>query len=192
MVDHTHIVVDGFKHLTPLIQSVFAAIKESIAAEHTPVDTMEPEKVADLVTQLLCGLGARGILTLLGVRKTIGSKDKMIPEAEELIRGFNKPFSRNAGRSQVQFISKVGGDEEESKLRITGNPCQLSVGARALMKHAHRSSEVREGGKKVGLLGPDEGDGAREERGCSQDHKANNGGVHMDKRPLAAARRAHR
>lgn len=93
--------------------------------------------IREWVTELLCGLGARGVLTLLGVRKTVGSKDKMIPSAETLIRGFNKPFSR---RSQIQMITKVQNMDEESKKRTP--VCQLSVGARALMKHAHRSSEV--------------------------------------------------
>ena len=91
----------------------------------------------ELVNQLLCGLGARGILTLLGVRKTVGSKDKILPPAEALVRGFNKPFSR---QSQVHMITKVEDSDEESKKRTP--VCQLSVGARALMKHAHRSSEV--------------------------------------------------
>lgn len=100
---------------------------------------MSDDKITELVNQLLCGLGSRGILTLLGVRKTVGSKDKMLPPTETLIRGFNKPYSR---RSQVQVITKVSeSDDEETKNR--GPACQLSVGARALMKHAHRSSEVK-------------------------------------------------
>lgn len=86
------------------------------------------------VRQLLCGLGARGVLTLLGVRKTVGSKERILPSTETLIRGFNQPYTR---KSQVQVITKV--EDEESKKRAA---CQLSVGARALMKHAHRSSEV--------------------------------------------------
>lgn len=99
-------------------------------------------------------MGARGILTLLGVRKTVGSKEKMPPAAEELIRGrlyifnttegFNTPFSRLG--EDVQIISKVEEEEQEenekSKKRIVSKACQLSVGARALMKHTHRSSEV--------------------------------------------------
>ena len=40
----------------------------------------------------------------------------------------------------MQFISQVDEDEESKK---RAGACQLSVGARALMKHAHRSSEVR-------------------------------------------------
>ena len=141
LVDATHTVIEGLKNLTPLIQNICAAIKESKNLS-TIVGSITPEKVVELVTQLLCGLGTRGILTLLGVRKTVGSKDKMIPPAEDLIRGFNKPFSRNGGQSQVQFILQLDETDEESKKRATVNACQLSVGARALMKHAHRSSEV--------------------------------------------------
>lgn len=98
---------------------------------------MTEEAINDRVRQLLCGLGARGVLTLLGVRKTIGSKEKILPPAETLIRGFNQSYSR---QSQVQVITKMKDTSEESKKRMPA--CQLSVGARALMKHAHRSSEV--------------------------------------------------
>ena len=112
-------------------------IKESKQNHTENLDSAATIKISELVTQLLCGLGARGILTLLGVRKTIGSKDKILPPADVLIRGFNKPFTR-----QVQFISGDEEMDEEAKKRAAVNACQLSVGARALMKHAHRSSEV--------------------------------------------------
>jgi len=92
--------------------------------------------MSERVRQLLCGLGARGVLTLLGVRKTVGSKERMLPSTETLIRGFNQPYTR---KSHVQVITKVESEESKSKKRTV---CQLSVGARALMKHAHRSSEV--------------------------------------------------
>ena len=42
--------------------------------------------------KLLSGLGARGILTILGVRKTIASGDMVLPEKETLIKNFNNPI----------------------------------------------------------------------------------------------------
>ncbi len=137
LLDDTQMVVEALKHLTPLIQQILTSIRDSWHFPERVLESVSSEKVLEVVSQLLCGLGARGVLTLLGVRKTIGSKDKVPPAREDLIRGFNKPFARNA----VQFISQVGDLTEESKKRAAG-ACQLSVGARALMKHAHRSSEV--------------------------------------------------
>lgn len=141
LAEETLGVVEGLKHLTPLINQIFFNLKESNSCYKKRIEPIEGKKLSDLVAQLLTKLGARGILTLLGVRKTVGSKEKMPPATEELIRGFNTPFSRLGEESQVQIISKVE-EDQESKKKIETKACQLSVGARALMKHAHRSSEV--------------------------------------------------
>lgn len=45
--------------------------------------------------KLLVGLGIRGILTILGVRKTIASGDLVLPEKEVLIKNFNKPITES-------------------------------------------------------------------------------------------------
>ncbi|OMJ88873.1 hypothetical protein SteCoe_9075 [Stentor coeruleus] len=91
-----------------------------------------PECIANLLTyisdssaltlaeSLLISLGPRGILFCLGVRRTQGSTDKyMIPQRSIIEKAFSQLYSK-----------------EESK-----SSSNLSVGARSLTKHAHRSSE---------------------------------------------------
>jgi hypothetical protein len=72
-----------------------------------------------LMEQLVVTLGPRGILTCLGVRRTQGSIDKYcLPNRAALEAAFNHLHAKEERKSN------------------------LSVGARALCKHAHRSSEV--------------------------------------------------
>ena len=69
---------------------------------------------------LLVSLGPRGVLFCLGVRRTQGSTDKhMLPQRNILENVFGQIYTK-----------------EESK-----TASNLSVGARSLTKHAHRSSE---------------------------------------------------
>ena len=73
-----------------------------------------------IAENLLVNLGPRGILFCLGVRRTQGSSDKyMIPQRNVIENSFSQIYSK-----------------EESK-----GSSSLSVGARSLTKHAHRSSE---------------------------------------------------
>lgn len=73
-----------------------------------------------LAENLLISLGPRGALFCLGVRRTQGSTDKhMLPQRNILENVFGQIYSK-----------------EESK-----TASNLSVGARSLTKHAHRSSE---------------------------------------------------
>lgn len=75
---------------------------------------------ATIAQGLLISLGPRGILFCLGVRRTQGSTDKyMLPQRNIIEKCFSQIYSK-----------------EESK-----GSSNLSVGARSLTKHAHRSSE---------------------------------------------------
>lgn len=71
-------------------------------------------------------MGIRGIMTMMGFRKTPGSADMIIPQKSLLEEKYNQPL--------------VVLTEEEKKKRKS-IPL-LSVGGKALSKHAHRSSEV--------------------------------------------------
>ena len=70
-------------------------------------------------------IGSRGIYTILGFRKTVGSQELIWPSGKELLENFNKP-------NQILSV------EEMQRLK---NISKLSVGARALQKHSHRSSD---------------------------------------------------
>ena len=66
---------------------------------------------------------------MMGFRKTVGSQEKVWPSSDELLENFNKP-------------NQILTQEEKLRLKKLKNlPSKLTVGARALCKHAHRSSE---------------------------------------------------
>ena len=71
-------------------------------------------------------IGAKGFLTCLGMRTTIGSCFKLYPMKFELYDGFTKN----------NMPLKEGEPINPKKKSV------LTVGARALTKHANRSSEV--------------------------------------------------
>lgn len=105
--------------MTHLVTIVFNSFKFS----SVPSMTITP------IIDLLKALGKRGIMTMMGFRKTIGSQEKIWPSSEELLGSFNKP-------------NQILTEEERLRLKNMKNvPSKLTVGARALCKHAHRSSE---------------------------------------------------
>lgn len=79
-----------------------------------------------LAEQLLLQLGPRGLLTCLGVRQTQGSVDKFsLPSKAALCRAFS------------QLNAQAASEESKGQEQVS----LLTVGARALSKHSHRSSE---------------------------------------------------
>lgn len=133
--DFTKSVVDSLNALSKEVKAIFALISASLnrtayiwiklgVAAHSNAH-LKGELTA-AVDKLLCALGVRGILTLLGTRKTVASGDIILPDKQELIRKFNKPIAELT-------------EEEKWKRKPVE---KLTVGARALTKHAHRSSEV--------------------------------------------------
>ena len=72
---------------------------------------------------LLGTIGSKGVLACLGYRSTVRSIAKLLPSRVNLVEAFN----------QIHGALEV----EPSRKSI-----KLSVGARALAKHAIRSSEV--------------------------------------------------
>ena len=76
---------------------------------------------------------------MIGFRKTTGSQDIVWPGKQQLLDNFNSPNSilSNLKVLLLQMVNTVAEDEAK---RIK-NPSKLTVGARALTKHAHRSSE---------------------------------------------------
>ena len=70
-------------------------------------------------------MGPRGLATMLGLRKTVGSQDVVVPSAKLLLDGFNKP-------NQVLSVEEAQRAKSVSK---------LTVGGRGLLKHCHRTSD---------------------------------------------------
>lgn len=94
------------------------------------------DKCREMLASFLNTINMRGFLTILGVRKTSGSMDCFLPNKQQLINCFNElNTSFNPDLSE-----KVG--EDGKKKPKKGNPSILTVGGKALCKHAHRSIEV--------------------------------------------------
>lgn len=94
-------------------------ILEKIESNYKDYDEFD-----QLMLKILLSIGQRGLLTFLGVRHTSGSIDNYLPtDITILINEFNQLNTK-------EFFNKKG------KCSV------LSVGAKALSKHSHRSSEV--------------------------------------------------
>lgn len=120
-------------HVVDLMRSFHKSIVShslnSIDTESRMLLPVEP------ITEILVLLKPRGILSLMGVRKTVGSVDRMIPSRSSLITMFDELNSLNS---------------------------PLTVGARALCKHCIRcsskwwgemdGSEIRKNEKAHGIL----------------------------------------
>nr|XP_022317236.1 uncharacterized protein LOC111120654 isoform X1 [Crassostrea virginica] len=92
----------NFKSITPLLEGL-----------QTLWEVWNDEEITYRVRDILIILGKRGMLDLLGVRKTVGTKELWPVNREMLIKSFTEKHSPNA---------------------------EISVGARALSKHYHRDN----------------------------------------------------
>ena len=88
---------------------------------------MPDYELRKIITNLLITLKARGLFTMLGMRQTVSSQVLVWPSLQTLQKGFNKPNIPLGPEEMMRYNNK--------------NLPQLSVGARALCKHANRSSE---------------------------------------------------
>lgn len=109
--DYTETVIESLNIYTKEIQGLLDG-------------TISSDEIENVLDEIISGIGPRGILTMLGVRKTIGSAEMAIPKREMLAEKFNK--------SHIELT------EEELKARKSIP--KLSVGGKALSKHAHRCS----------------------------------------------------
>ena len=136
--DQTPIIVQSLNLFTPEIKAIFELIHLPSKDGQKPIETsMSKSNMEEAVDKLLSGLGMRGLMTMFGIRKTLGSADMLLPHKSDLVDKFNRPYI---------ILS-----EEEKKTRKSIP--KLSVGGKALSKHAHRSSEVPFQRSWTGLLG---------------------------------------
>ena len=109
--DETEHYVQSLNKLTPIIADIFQ--------ELTGVNgsSKSPRALQKEICEFLCSLEPHGFLLFLGVRRTIGSsQDVLPPEREDLEHMYNR-------------LNKPLTDEE---LRSNPNPSVLTVGARAV------------------------------------------------------------
>ena len=113
--DETEHYIQSLEKLTSFIGEIFRELTES---------NKSPRLLQKDICEFLCLLGTRGFLTCLGVRRTIGTQDSVLPpdidELTEMYCRLNKPLT-------------------EEELRCNPNPSLLTVGARAVQKHASRN-----------------------------------------------------
>lgn len=105
---------DGKNNQRILILETFRSLCTIIAENGgTAANAVADVNVDDAVDSLFELIGGKpGILFLLGHRSTVGSTDNLCPSLRCLVSSFREPHSSN---------------------------CRLTVGARALTKHCHRS-----------------------------------------------------
>ena len=119
---------DVFEHTTdkcvqnlngylPIVKKIFEVLQDS----STP-----PEFQHASVRDFVINVGPRGIMTMLGMRNTVSSQDIPWPNMQELKDSFN---ALQTVRTEQELAAVSKASKVESK---------LSVGARALCKHAHR------------------------------------------------------
>jgi hypothetical protein len=82
-------------------------------------------ELKDRMSEFSKRIGARGFMTMMGLRHTPGSITCLPPDIDSLIKGFKDLNTKNT--------------YEKNKNK---KPSVLTVGARALCKHSHRSTEV--------------------------------------------------
>mmetsp|Transcript_13858 Transcript_13858/g.20732 ORF Transcript_13858/g.20732 Transcript_13858/m.20732 type:complete len:326 (+) Transcript_13858:198-1175(+) len=94
-----------------------------------------PKRVIANMRELLLTMGTRGISLILGLRTTVGSADLCPPDRELLLEAFNEPHTPSSDLSLSSYQQPIQTKQKGKKKSI------LTVGARAVCKHAHRSSE---------------------------------------------------
>ena len=112
--DETHLEIETLWKLTSDLDDVFDSLNQN--------DTLILFRE---VKDFLVALTPRGFLTWLGIRKTTGSKDVWPPPLTSVFDHFNRRYTVLSAK----------------QLEDNFNPPKLTVGARALSKHAHRSTE---------------------------------------------------
>lgn len=113
-LDETHLEIEALNKLSSDVEDIF------IALDHNDSQNLFIE-----IKDFLVASNPRGFLTCLGIRKTQGSKDVCPPPLTSVFENFNRRYT-------VLSAKQLEGNP---------NPPKLSVGARALSKHAHRSTE---------------------------------------------------
>ena len=113
--DETEHYIQSLEKLTSFIGEIFKELNSS---------NKSPRALQKDICEFLCLLGTRGFLACLGLRRTIGTQDSVLPpereELMEMVNRLNKPLT-------------------EEELRCNPNPSLLSVGGRAIQKHGCRN-----------------------------------------------------
>jgi hypothetical protein len=134
--DTAHFVDHILALATPLVHDVFQHLSTNskFITHFSILDLYLMER--DL-KELLIQLGMRGLMTMIGFRKTTGSQDAVWPSKQAMLQSFNQ---LNTILSKGLCMQNLIIAEDEVK-RLKGPMPRLTVGARAYCKHAHRSSE---------------------------------------------------
>jgi len=121
--EETHQIIERMNKLTPDLEEIFVELADCDKSEFNFNESSQ--NLVKCAKDFLLSIEPRGLLTCLGLRKTTGSQDFAFPQKSTLLEAFNR------------YNTLL--DEEE--LQRNKNIPKLTVGARALTKHAHRSSE---------------------------------------------------
>ncbi|CAI2374750.1 unnamed protein product [Moneuplotes crassus] len=113
-LDETNLEIETLSKLTSSVDDIFEASEGE-----------DSQNLFEEIKAFLVALTPRGFLTCIGIRKTPGSKDVCPPPISCVFDHFNRRFTLLT----------------PEQLEENPNPPKLTVGARALSKHVHRSTE---------------------------------------------------
>lgn len=114
-------IANSMNQLTPLVHQIMKEL------EMVESDNCSPRVLQKLICDFLVSIEPRGFLCCLGVRRTVGSYENCLPpDRRDLEYMFNK-------------LNKI---LPEKDYYDNPNPPILTVGARALQKHASRNGPV--------------------------------------------------
>eukprot|EP00350_Pseudokeronopsis_sp_OXSARD2_P009364 CAMPEP_0170558030 /NCGR_PEP_ID=MMETSP0211-20121228/32225_1 /TAXON_ID=311385 /ORGANISM="Pseudokeronopsis sp., Strain OXSARD2" /LENGTH=197 /DNA_ID=CAMNT_0010869583 /DNA_START=303 /DNA_END=896 /DNA_ORIENTATION=+ len=111
------LIEERLNKLTATLMSIFNELNQN----------KSPRALQKELIEFFASLEPKGFLVCLGFRKTIGSQEDFIPPDKNAIKEcFNKPHKTYTA---------------EELMRNPHNPSVLTMGARAMQKHAPRSQE---------------------------------------------------
>lgn len=117
-LDDTDKHMESLNKLTPLVHDIFVELGQT---------GKSPRILQKELLEFFMALEPSGFLVCLGIRRTVGSQDLTVP-----------PERKNLIDSFIKLHTVL---TEEERQRNPNNPSVLTVGARAMQKHAPRSSE---------------------------------------------------
>ncbi len=121
----TFLACQGFQDSTSEQIEKLCSLTEVVREVFGLIDTCQYGEAQQLLKELLVSMEFRGFTTIFGLRTTTGSQEEPWPLMNTILDAFKKPHT-------------LPTPEMLAKGR---KPSKLTVGARALTKHSHRSSE---------------------------------------------------
>lgn len=121
----TYLSCQGFTDLTTEVITKLCSLSDMVAEVFRLIEIEDFDEAQTNLIDLLCTMEYSGFITMFGLRSTIGSQQHPWPEKNLIMGSFEKPHTLPTPEQAAKNMK----------------PSFLTVGARALSKHSHRSTE---------------------------------------------------